>query len=584
MRNAIEKTNALENAIVHFFIQCANTNTNVQDISKLIRVLDQLITRCMNDPNTTYLSKLFKIIYYTRDIVCGKGNRDLAYMMIYVWSKHHLLMAKTALKSFVSLEGFAPATEKPYGSWKDLKYFCNYVMKMTNNVKEPMIQYAVKLICHQIREDYDCAVYGGGIENKRGFESEGTQISLCARWTPRETSPKFGWLFKLIASTYIPDYAITSKTRDSMERANRKTYREFSKIIVGLNRVLDTPQIKMCAKQWAAINHTKSTCLTIYKSRAAFLNYSKRRGPVLNDDRIQCAKNFANVSSHYCNEDYVIGDTMYDIVKNAIQNIEPRHVIDDQWTTFMHKYNGNNCNNGNGNNFEHMIAMIDMSASMCMEKSIPLYSALGLGIAIAEKSCLGRRILSFSMSPSWIGLEKCATFSECINTLTDNIITSKSSMHMYMALNEILYACINRKISDKTVNKMVIFIATDMELNIADENYHTEMIECISEKYRASGYSTIPHILFWNLSRGKFEMCNGSVKYGTVKVDSTQEQHIFPQIHISKMITVVTGFSDYLLSEFIKKGISAFSEMSQWTMMLSILDNPRYSFVDDFFE
>ena len=570
---SVEKTNKLENAIVQFFIQCANINAtinatinasnndngNIQDISKLIRILDQLITRCMNHPNTIYLSKLFKLIYYTRDIVCGKGNRDLAYMMIYVWSKHHLLMAKTALKSFVSFEGFASAAEKPYGSWKDLKYFCNYVMKMNNNVKEPIIQYAIELICDQIREDYDCVVYGG------------TNISLCARWTPRETSRKFGWLFKLIAAAYIPDYFITSNTRDSIERANRKTYREFSKIIVGLNRVLDTPQIKMCAKQWAAINHTKSTCLTIYKSRAAFMNYSKRRGPVLNDDRIQCAKNFANVLSYKRNEDYMNVDNIYNIVENAIQKIESTSIIDDQWATFTRKYNGNN--GDNGNNFQNIVAMIDMSASMCMEKSIPLYSALGLGIAIAEKSCLGRRILSFSMSPSWICLEKCATFSECINTLTDNIITSKPTMHMYMALNEILYACINRKISDETVSKMVILIATDMELNIADENYHTEMIDCICEKYRASGYSTIPHILFWNLSLGKFDYCNGST-----------EKSVFPKISVSDKITTVNGFSDDLLNAFIKNGMPAFLEMTPWKMVSSILDNPRYSLVDDFFE
>jgi hypothetical protein len=363
---------------------------------------------------------------------------------------------------------------------------------------------------------------------------------------------------------------ITAKTAESLERAYKKTYMEFSKIIVGLNRILDTPQIKMCANKWATINHTKSSCLTIYKSRAAFMNYSKRRGPVLTEDRFLCAQNFADASNNRpdVSENKPSKYDMCHIVESAIQKNIANGDIDEKWSQVMH---------GHNNYFENMVAMVDMSASMCMEHSVPLYTALGLGVAIAEKSCLGRRILSFSKSPAWISLEKCGSFSECINTVTaSEFASAKSTIHIYMALNEILYECIHRKIPDKTVAKMAVFIATDVDLHIADAGYHTEMLESMRERYmETGGYSTMPHILFWNLSQGKFDYCNGTLN---------AEKNVFPKISVSDKITTVSGFSDDLLNAFIKKGMTAFLEMTPWKMLSSIVDNPRYSLVDDFFE
>ena len=50
--------------------------------------------------------------------------------------------------------------------------------------------------------------------------------------------------------------------------------------------------------------------------------------------------------------------------------------------------------------------MVDTSGSMEDENCVPLYTAIGLGCCIAEKSKLGKRVLTFSNNPSWINLEK----------------------------------------------------------------------------------------------------------------------------------------------------------------------------------
>jgi len=438
-------------------------------------------------------------------------------------------------------------------------------MKTSNSNREVMIEYAVELICNQIRDDYTCAVYGG----------DKAQISLCARWIPRETSPKFGWLFKLIALHYIPDYYLTARTRDSLDRAYRKTYREFSKIITGLNRILDTVQIKMCANQWSAINHTKLTCLTIRKSSAAFLNYSKRRGPVINDDRIQCAKNFISckrIDRKQSDRKQPSNNHLCDIVETAItENLygrEPESDMDTKWMKLTDK-----CTN-----FENMVAMIDMSASMCMNYSLPLYTALGLGIAIAEKSCIGRRVLTFSTHPSWISLEHCGTFTECISQLTNNYMTSQTTIHIYAALNEILQTCIEKKISNEIVSRMTLVIFTDMDLKIADVNYHRKQFQRIREQYSQHGYTEIPNILFWNLYNS-----NTILSYSK-NSGELRKYRLFPKIDIAKPITVINGFNKYLLDAFMKKGMAALGEITEWKMLSSLLENDRYSMVDDFFE
>ena len=66
---------------------------------------------------------LYKLIGHTRDVKEGKGEYSLSYMQLWVWYQKHPEHAVNALKSFVEM-----ADDHPYGSWKDIKYFAEYVM------------------------------------------------------------------------------------------------------------------------------------------------------------------------------------------------------------------------------------------------------------------------------------------------------------------------------------------------------------------------------------------------------------------------------------------------------------------------
>ena len=88
------------------------------------------------------MTVLYKIIGHTRDIIDGKGEYTLAYMQIFVWNQFFPDLAQYALLTFVS----AKTDIHPFGSWKDIKYFCNYCKDHGMKIQDPLMQYAFSLI------------------------------------------------------------------------------------------------------------------------------------------------------------------------------------------------------------------------------------------------------------------------------------------------------------------------------------------------------------------------------------------------------------------------------------------------------
>ena len=93
----------------------------------------------------------------------------------------------------------------------------------------------------------------------------------------------------------------------------------------------------------------------------------------------------------------------YEEKVKAIQT--ERDIINMQW----------NDNASQNTTLRNMIAMVDTSGSMLCDDGTPLYSAIGLGVRIAEKSSLGKRIMTFSSSPEWVNLDGCKDFIESVD-------------------------------------------------------------------------------------------------------------------------------------------------------------------------
>jgi hypothetical protein len=283
-------SNDIQEKIVQFDFQCLRTDAT--GVAKLAVILDDLlqqITSSTNPDKNELLVTLYKIIGKTRDINGGKGEYTLSYMMILVWHKHYPELALSALQFFVmdpyDIDSSLDSHE-PYGSWKDMKYLCKYILDSGGNMQHPLITSCIQGINYTLRLDDKAYCAPPDEESKKN-------LTLASKWIPREGSTKFGFLYDALATNYFPQYMASvnyvSEANRALTRkkALDKCRAHYRLLCSKLNRHLDTVQIKQTTKNWASINHAKTTSITLAKQRKALLNQKGSENP----DRVQCADN-----------------------------------------------------------------------------------------------------------------------------------------------------------------------------------------------------------------------------------------------------------------------------------------------------
>ena len=486
----------------------------------------------------------YKMVGHTRDIIDGKGEYALAYMQVLVWNEFYPELARFVLSQFVSSDGH------PYGSWKDIKYFCNYCKSKGISVSDPLMQHAFKLIIEQIRTDT--------ISEKK---------SLVAKWVPRSKSQRFGWIFNELAIMYFNNYIRTAKTNLQIDRAINKAKMSFRKLLADMNRQLDTTQIHQCAGTWSKIDHSKTTSITISKQKTAFLNKKKdgtQRSE--NDDRVQCAENFnERIKKAAAGEVEMKGKRMglntftiqaRDLIRRSIREKDIQMEIDllnSQWRD----------NSSQTGELGPMVAMLDFSGSM---NGDPIDCAMALGCRVAEKSILGKRVMSFSTNPTWHNLDGCDNFVDMIRVLQNGEVGYSTNFHG--AFDRILDAIVEKKLTPDQVEGMILAIFSDMQIDDPTVKAPSNMesfYESMERKYSETGVRLwgkpfkAPHILFWNLR-------------------STSG---FPSLSSQKNVSMMSGFSPALLNLFCEKGMDALQGCSPWSILVEQMNKPRYQCLED---
>lgn len=483
-----------------------------------------------------YMSIMFRMIGHTRDIISGKGEYTLSYMLLDIWYYHYPELAKFALKLFVCPPDGEPTTH-PYGSWKDIKYLYKW------NKSSPILEYGFELLIEQLKVD-----------------SVNEKPSLAAKWVPREKS-QFGALFTKLAIYYFFNYVKSANTEESRRRAITKAKMDFRKLISSLNMKLDTVQIKQCANNWSAIDPANQTSITMHRQKRAFLNVQKN-GEERNtfEDRIQCANNFREfIQKVYRKEVNIKGKRigLNDFTKEALILIDNNQQDSDEALLLNSQWSDNIKQIGT---FGKIIPMVDVSSSM---DGAPMNAAIALGICVAEKSMLGKRVLTFSASPSWINLEGNDNFV----SMVDKIKRADwgQNTNFVGALKMILDAIISQRLKPEDVEDMVLAIFSDMQIDEADK-MSSALMETIEYLYADAGrrlwgkpFKT-PHILFWNLR-------------------STSG---FPTLSRQKNASMMSGFSPTLLNIFCEEGLNGLHSCSPWSLFTKILDNERYKPLDKF--
>ena len=481
-----------------------------------------------------YMSLLYRMIAHTRDIVDGKGEYSLSYMLLGVWYKEDPKLAEFAFRHFVLSPEGSPDFH-PYGSWKDVKYLHK------QNKSSPLVQYGMQLLLNQLKVD-----------------SVSDNPSLAAKWVPREKS-QFSDLFTELAINYFYDYTSTAKTEESRRKAIIKAKMDFRKLLSSLNNKLETVQIKQCSLRWSHIDPSKQTSITMHKQKRAFLNIDKK-GQQRHElaDRIVCANKFKEFAQKAVKGEVEIKGKrvgLNNFTKEALELIRFDRSKSDEAAILNAQWIDNTKQTGA---LGKMIAMVDVSGSM---NGDPMNAAIALGIRVAEKSMLGKRVMTFSASPSWVNLSGKDTFVEMVQT----VATAEWGMNTNFAaaLNMILDAIITQKLKSEDVEDMVLAVFSDMQMDQAD-NTSKYLMNLIEKKYADAGQRLwgkpfkAPHILFWNLR-------------------STSG---FPTLSTEKNCSMMSGFSPALLNLFCEEGLEALQSCTPWSLFVKSLDNERYKILD----
>jgi len=489
----------------------------------------------------------YKMVGHTRDIIDGKGEYSLAYMQVLVWNDIYPELARFVLTTFVSSDGH------PYGSWKDIKYFCNYCKSKGLATSDPLMQHAFHLLLSQIRID-----------------SNSEKKSLAAKWVPRAKSHRFGWIFNELSIMYFKEYIETAKTNVQVDRAVNKAKMDFRKLLANLNRELDTTQIHQCDGTWARIDHAKTTSITISKQKTAFLN-KKKDGTQRSEaeDRIQCAENFtARIKKAAAGEVEMKGKRvgLNSFTVQACDLIDrtrlcsPSSDVQIEIDLLNAQWRDNATQTGA---LGPMVAMLDFSGSMSGD---PINCAMALGCRVAEKSVLGKRVMSFSTNPTWHNLDGCDNFVDMIRVLQNGEVGYSTNFHG--AFDRILDAIIEKKLTPDQVEGMILAIFSDMQIddpNVQAPKNMESFYDSMERKYAETGtrlWGTPfkpPHILFWNLR-------------------STSG---FPCISSQKNVSMMSGFSPALLNLFCEKGLDALQGCTPWSILVEQMNKPRYQCLED---
>lgn len=556
--NWISPNSNAEEAFVQLYFQMVRatsvTNSNVFR-EKIRHILTECYTRHSQDRDVA--KYLFKLVGHTRDIVDGKGERTLSYAGIMEWYNVNSTLSQNLFRSFVySLDANGERTnDHQYGSWNDVKYFCNFVRELTGNNDHPMIEYAVTCMSDQVGQDIQS--YSGG-----------KSVSLAIRHMPKQGKAN-GWLYRKIAMKIYP-YHETARTTESRDRAIAKAERELRKVYTDINRnALKTPQVFMASGskgegEWHKLEFGKMTSKTLRAYPKAFQNLTKKgEERCLEEHRRQCAANYhshmhsvsrgeAKVNGKRCNP--------YELVKdvfnlNGTRNHTEESRINGQWADKM----------TTALQLGNFIPIVDVSGSMTCDEGLPLYSAIGLGIRLSETSRFKNRILTFHESPSWVRLSNSDSFCDKVRKIQGAPWGMTTNFDKAMRL--ILDTIVEKNIHPSEVSNMVLAVFSDMQMDQGTRDGRT-VSESVRQMYHDAGMRsqyrepyTPPHILWWNL-----RTTSG-----------------FPEISSTKNTTMLSGFSDALLNAFFEKGTEALNDFTPKKMIYDILDKERYAPLEHLF-
>ena len=318
-------------------------------------------------------------------------------------------------------------------------------------------------------------------------------ISNVAKWIPREHK-QFDWLYNKLVLHWIrtnKPYILNTATGLSYISAISKSKRLYRKKISFLNKILDTTQIKLCARNRQNIIPNRVSRYTQMKLPDLLFEYDDAGFTNLLDYNDE--SNFDNPTVaplpiyHYVKRAFQILANHTNTSDKSI--ISHKNILDKQWTLLSKTFK-QSC-------FGNSIPIIDVSDRMYTMNSDSYYAAIGYAILLAQNSSFSNRILAVDNLPTWIHFDTNQGFVSIVEQIQYSIYSSSSSQTNFHAA----FHLIGKTIQESMLNhhniqhlRIVIFsIFSDLS---SDCSLYDNILSIINNYC-----FHIPFIAFWNLSK-----------------------------------------------------------------------------------
>ena len=525
--------NFFQRELVYLYFQCFRKST-ARDIEALSKRFDNVLSvlklkikiKTAFDDWLPYLNYFYILIAHIRS---EKGEHDLTYMMLFVLYVHF----PSLTLQFVN---FLIGTNRiQLGCWRDVKYLCDYFYKNSKSIEHPVIQLCISLMNQQLSTDLK-------LYNRE-------YISNVSKWIPREHK-KFDWLFTELVLHWFSTYEDSSYIRTPFS-LKKKTYRKNVSL---LNLIIDTPQIKMCARQKGDIIPKHVSKLTYEKQHS--LIYDNTATP-----RNTYCKEY--LTAQYIDSDFgngllkrkwsqVVSGNGEDSTRKADTagagfEIPVAYYVKEAFS-IMKKLGVTDRTRGEGdadtkfriqllnakwegfsNQFiemrqeAHIIPLLDISYSMRNMDDETYYTAIGFAILFSQISVLGKRIMTIDNLPNWINMEKATTFFEMVETFCASTKSSGSTVpNFFGAIDLIVYSIQKTNIDMNYLDKLQLVFLSDfssykndiLDLTmLMDDTFPYSLHKNICRRFEIqyananSGegcLDNMPNIVYWNLSKTGF--------------------------------------------------------------------------------
>jgi len=311
-----------------------------------------------------YLAFIYKMTTFTRDIEFGNGNLKCYLVLLWVWYNVCPFLGLNLIDA-----AYDSSKNLSFGSWKDLKYICEYVKQKTGSESNPLILHCINKYVSQLKKD-------------EKLIKENKEISLIGKWVPREKS-KYGWIFALIAKNYY--YYFFTNVGSSPVNAENKAKTLLRKLLSRLNRKIGTLEMLQCENK---IDEIKPECLTtknlILQSNWLLNNISVKSLPREElKNRVLSYKNTKN-----CQIKDVIAKAWNYCELNKTDLIQESYV-NKIWDNII-------------SHIEDLIKIIPLlDCSFDMNEN-DFVAALGFALAISQRSVYKNRLVLCSNRYKWI--------------------------------------------------------------------------------------------------------------------------------------------------------------------------------------